>query len=181
MQKTIMMALSTEVAEYYAEDRSCISASSSSGRDSSKQRLCTRTTLCASSGITTSSADGSKPSTSTSGSTSLTRIFRMARCSSSASLRRPSSRISSPRAYTTSSGRHASKASSARRSNLLKGSPSSRGGGSHKAQEGSQVESRRPLSGVLRHDLGMPRPELDIDFNPAQARLMTQMGSGRVR
>ena len=28
------------------------------------------------------------------------------------------------------------------------------------------------------HDLGMPRPELDIDFNPAQARLMTRMGSG---
>ena len=45
-------------------------------------------------------------------------------------------------------------------------------------RQGSQVESRRPLRGVLRHDLGMPRPELDIDFNPAQARLMTRMGSG---
>ena len=31
---------------------------------------------------------------------------------------------------------------------------------------------------LLRHDWGMPRPELDIDFNPAQARLMTRMGSG---
>ncbi len=31
---------------------------------------------------------------------------------------------------------------------------------------------------MLRHDLGMPGPELDINFYPAQARLMTRMGSG---
>ena len=28
--------------------------------------------------------------------------------------------------------------------------------------QGSQAESRRPLRGVLRHESGMPRPELDI-------------------
>jgi hypothetical protein len=35
-------------------------------------------------------------------------------------------------------------------------------------RQGSQVESRLPLRGVLRHDLGMPRLELDIDFNPGE-------------
>ena len=47
----------------------------------------------------------------------------------------------------------------------------------------SGAGSETPLSkeskqGLLRHDVGMPRPELDIDFNPAQARLITRMGSG---
>ena len=42
---------------------------------------------------------------------------------------------------------------------------------------GDSARSNRD-SDLLRHDLGMPRPELDIDFNPAQARLMTRMGSG---
>ncbi len=41
-----------------------------------------------------------------------------------------------------------------------------------------KVESCRLLRVVLRDDLGMPRTKLDIDFNMAQARIMTQMGSG---
>ncbi len=39
----------------------------------------------------------------------------------------------------------------------------------------SDARDSEPL---LRHDLGMPRPELDTDFNPAQERLMTRMGLG---
>ncbi len=31
---------------------------------------------------------------------------------------------------------------------------------------------------LLRHDLGMPRPELDLYLNLARARFMTRMGSG---
>ncbi len=41
-----------------------------------------------------------------------------------------------------------------------------------------QGSRRRSFRGLLRHELGMPRPELEIDFNPAQARLMTRKGSG---
>ena len=43
---------------------------------------------------------------------------------------------------------------------------------------GPMRQSDERDSELLRHDLAMPRPELDIDFNPAQARLMTRMGSG---
>ncbi len=119
------------------EVRFCTSASSSSvwGSPKRRPRLSFKTTQRASSGVTTSLVDESEPSTSTSGSTSPTRLFRMARCCSSASPWSPNSLISSPRASTTSSGRYALKAPSAGRSNLLQGPSTSRGGGSQKAQE----------------------------------------------
>ena len=49
-------------------------------------------------------------------------------------------------------------------------------------EDSLQLPRRNPAvqqqARLLLHDLGMPRPELDIDFNPAQTRLMTRMGSG---
>ncbi len=79
---------------------------------SSHLHQCMKTTQRASNGETTSSEDGNAPSTLTSGSTSPTKSSRMAKCGLVRSLPHPSWRTSSRRAYTTSSARRASRASS---------------------------------------------------------------------
>ncbi len=88
------------------------------------------------------------------------RSSRMARCGLFESLPHPSWRTSSRRAYTTR--RRASRASSARRSNPLKGPRSSRGDGSPRLTVPltSRVTSplKRGVSTMTQHDLGSYGP-----------------------
>jgi hypothetical protein len=48
-------------------------------------------------------------------------------------------------------------------------------------RQGTQVESRRPLRGVLRHDLGMPRPELENDFESGPDKAHDSDGIGLIQ